>query len=220
MPGRARYAADVRAGLSGGLAVALAAVLVACLAPSAAPGPPAWWVTGARPAGAGWTPWPGGALPDGWRREPTVAPEEGGRLCHAAGGAPDYPVRERLPAEFDAGVQARVEPGGEEAYGLLLRAPGSERSYLARANTRNNNVRLYRRDGARWALLGGRDLAVPVGTWRELILSVRGGHLVVGLDGEPLLEVAGASWDDAGLALWAGPQTTVCFEQLWVWPAR
>jgi hypothetical protein len=156
-----------------------------------------------------------GKTPSGWRSA-VVGDGPDSIVCHSPGsdGLLDLPVPPS--ADFQAGVRVRPEPGGQESVGLAFRVVGADRYYVARANSRNNNLRLYRRDGAQWSLLAARDLAVPVGQWHELTVRARGPQFVVGLDREPILEVNDNTLRTGRLAVWAESTTSACFEQFWV----
>jgi hypothetical protein len=149
------------------------------------------------------------------------------RLVRAAGGGSalcrdDGADRWRplgaAAADFDVRLRARTEPGATEQYGLAFRRGESGDYYLARVDTRNNNVRLYRRQAGATTLLAARDLGVTVGQWHELAVQALGGRLAVALDGEPQLQAADAQLRTGGVALWADSETRVCFDRLWVAP--
>jgi hypothetical protein len=120
--------------------------------------------------------------------------------------------------DFELRLRARTEPGGAESYGLAFRWQGAD-TYLARVDTRNNHVRLYRQGHASTALLGARDLGVSVGQWHELAVRAVGDRLAVALDGEPLLRVTDGALAGGRIALWTESQTRVCFRGLWLAPA-
>jgi hypothetical protein len=137
-------------------------------------------------------------------------------LCHETGADTVHPLPDSEAVRFDAGVSARPTPGGAESFGVAFWWQTPASFYLARANSRTNNVRLYRRDGDAWALLGARDLAVPVGQWHELTVRARATHLVVGLNREPLLEIVIPQAASGGMGLWAEARTPVCFRRPWM----
>ncbi len=151
----------------------------------------------------------------GWRIRATPNVDTPPHVCRERGAESVYLTDSALAGEFDAFVRLQLQRGTAEVAGLVFGWQDPEHYHLARANTRTNNLRLYRRAGGRWALLAGRDLALPVGQWHELRVSVRGGRLLVGLDGEPLLEVPARPAPDGQLALWAGEATAACFAGLW-----
>jgi hypothetical protein len=158
----------------------------------------------------------GPRLEAGWRLESAEDKLADRSLCHAPAGTMLHAVPESSVADFSASVLARSEPAEDEAFGLAFWWQGTERYHLARANTRTNSLRLYRRDGTHWSLLASRDLAIPVGQWHELAVRAENGRVRVALDGEPLLLVAVAAGERGALGLWAERGTRVCFRRLLV----
>ena len=152
----------------------------------------------------------------GWHLEPSREQGADSVLCHEPGADTILPLPDSAAEQFDAGVSARPTPGGDESFGLAFWWQTPASFHLARANSRTNNVRLYRRDGDAWALLGARDQAVPVGQWHELTVRARATRLVVGLNREPLLEVAIPQAASGAMGLWAESRTPVCFRRAWL----
>ena len=203
--------------------VALIALLVAgCGAAHGGARPlPEWWASVEPNPNGGHVVAPllGAPVPSAagasWRIRATSNGDAPPHICRERAAESVYLMDSALAGEFDAFVRLQLQPGTAEMAGLAFGWQDAEHFYLARANTHTNNLRLYRRAGGRWALLAGRDLAVPVGQWHELRVSVRGARLLVGLDGEPLLEAPVRPAPDGKLALWAGGETAACFAGLW-----
>ncbi|HZU05020.1 MAG TPA: family 16 glycoside hydrolase [Chloroflexota bacterium] len=152
------------------------------------------------------------ALAGGWQVERALdGAGAATEVCRGPAGDTAFVVIGEPVPDFDAEVQIQIAPGGEESAGLAFRWRNAEAFYLARVNTRNNNVRLYRRDAGHWVLLATRDLPVPVGLWHRLQVRARGSTLAVGLDGERLLEATDQDLTTGGLVLWLAPRTEGCF---------
>jgi hypothetical protein len=184
----------------------------------------AWWADLARPPPAAGE-WPLRLLaaseassptePSTWwldRQPASPAPA----LCREASddvwrALPDVSV-----SDVDARLRARTAAGESESYGLAFRQSDSADYYLARVDTRNNNVRLYRHEASNTTLLAARDLAVSVGQWHELAIHAAGTRLAVALDGEPQVQVDDERLRTGGIAVWAEPHSRVCFNRLWV----
>jgi hypothetical protein len=135
-------------------------------------------------------------------------------LCRGPEGDAVLDVTTDTLEDFDARVRVRLAARDSENAGLAFRRRGPEDYYLVRTSSRNNNLRLYRHSPSGWALLGTRDLAVPVGQWHELDVRAQGSRLTVGLNGEPLFEARDDYIGYGGLALWAAPGDEVCFADL------
>jgi len=138
-------------------------------------------------------------------------------VCHAAGGAPWRAVPGVAAADdVDVRVRARTEPSAGERYGVAVHLQDADNYYLARVDTRNNNVRLYRRQGGTLSLLAARDLGVSVGQWHDLAVRAHGARLAVALDGEPLLQATDDALSGGAIGLWADAQARACFAGLWL----
>ncbi len=224
MPGRVRGTA---AGLFHGGLTAVAAILVGlaggCASAPSSRAVVASWARASplpSPGGTGQLnpdPAPGQATHEGW----VVGRFGDGpglqrAYCRGPSGELVYPAAADAPADFDARVWVRTRVGGEESLGLAFRWQDAEHYYLARLNSRMNNVRLYRRAAAQWYLLDSRDLPVPVDRWHELDIRAQGTRLVVGLAGDLLLEAEDAAYAQGSLALWADPGSSGCFDDLWL----
>ena len=157
----------------------------------------------------------GGSAP-GWRFEPDPWAGADQILCHLPGAPVLHSLPDSQAADFDARALAQPTPGAHETFGLAFwwQAPGGY--YLARADSRNNNVRLYHRDDHGWGLLASRDVGVPVGQWHELNVRTRGTRVVVGLNQEPLLQVFLTQPGAGSMAFWADERTGVCFQRPWL----
>jgi len=210
------------------LAPLAVALTVGCGGARASPGDAAWWTELAQPPPAA-DAWPLAAVAPADEEAQAAAPAwrpargaqgEGSGVCHDASGEAWRPLAEPPPADFTARVLARTAPGETEAYGLAFRYNGTDDYYLARVDTRNDHVRLYRRSAGATTLLAARNLGVSVGQWHELAVHAAGSSLAVALDGEPLLRVADDDLRAGGLALWASPGTRVCIQGLWLAPSR
>jgi hypothetical protein len=183
-----------------------------------------WWVGLAQPPAPA-DAWPleslgapggdGNAAAGSWRFDDRAAGSDGA-LCHVVGADPWRVVAAPAPTSFDARLRARTAPGGTEAYGLAFRRADAGDYYLARVDTRNNNLRLYRQQAGATSLLAARDLGITVGQWHELAVHAAGPQLALALDGEPLLQVVDDNLRDGGVALWADAQTRVCLDGLWL----
>ena len=155
----------------------------------------------------------------GWSVQPaSEAPSPPAAVCREAHGDPTLLLRQQTPLDFDARVRVWTAAGDRAHAGLIFGQHGEDRYYLARAASRNNNLRLYRRQGGAWSLLGSRDRAVPVGQWHEILVRAREGQITVGLDGEAVLQASASSPRAGGLALWAEADARVCFDDVWLIP--
>jgi len=151
----------------------------------------------------------------GWTlRIESVAPGVDSVVGRGPEGDGLFEVTGEVLDDFDARVRVRTGTRDSEDAGLAFRRRGTDNYYLTRTSSRNNNLRLYRHSPAGWALLGTRDLAVPVGQWLELDIRARGSRITVGLNGEPLFEARDDQIGSGGLAFWAAPGAEACFADL------
>ncbi|HEY7065971.1 MAG TPA: hypothetical protein VII06_31155 [Chloroflexota bacterium] len=199
-------------------------LLGACASPAAGrAGDAAWWLALGQPPDPA-TAVPLAKLADGagaTAADWAVASDAGDTsldLCHGAGTEASRALPDGGLRDFELRVRARTEPGAAESYGVAFRQQGPDEYFLARVDTRNNNVRLYRRSGGNRVLLTARDLGISVGQWHELAVRAAGTGLAVALDGGPVLEAGDDHAIGGGLALWAGAGTRVCFNGVWLTP--
>jgi hypothetical protein len=151
----------------------------------------------------------------GWAlRTGLVVPGPDSAMCRGAEGDATFEVTAEQLEDFDARVRVWTAVRDSENAGLAFRLRGTDNYYLARASSRNNNLRLYRHSPSGWALLATRDMAVPVGQWYELDVRAQGPRITVGLNGEPLFEARDDHIGSGGLALWAAPGAEACFADL------
>jgi hypothetical protein len=137
-------------------------------------------------------------------------------LCREASGDVWRALPDVTASNLDVRLRARTAAGASEQYGVAFRQSDSGNYYLARVDTRNNNVRLYREQAGTLTLMAARDLGVSVGRWHELAIRAAGSHLAVALDGEPQLQVEDDHLRRGGIAIWVEPHSRVCFDRLWV----
>jgi len=160
-------------------------------------------------------PTPGAEARRGWRwRAEQVAAGVGPALCRGPDGDPVFELTAEALEDFDVRVRVRTEARDSENAGLAFRRRGIEDYHLVRTSSRNNYLRLYSHSASGWALLGTRDLAVPVGQWHELDVRAQGSRITVGLNGEPLFESRDDHIGYGGLALWAAPGAEACFADM------
>ena len=152
---------------------------------------------------------------EGWAiRTLPHAPSPPTAICRGGSGATVKVVADDAPADLEARVRVWAAAGDRESAGLVFRWRDAANFYLARASSRNNHVRLYRRQDGHWTLLASRDLAVPVGQWHELAVRARGTELMVALDGEPLLRRHDNQFLAGGVGLWVEAGAEACFDDL------
>lgn len=122
------------------------------------------------------------------------------------------------PALRDARVQVRCKMltgRVDQACGLVLRYRDENNYYITRANTLENNIRLYYvRDGKREQLASWSG-KVTANTWHDYRFEARGDHLQVFWNGELVLDHHDSTFGEAGrIGLWTKADSVTHFDDL------
>ena len=116
----------------------------------------------------------------------------------------------------DVAVSVRFKPVSGTvvlAAGLMVRLRDPRSYYIARANTLENNVRLYRVVDGQRTQFAGVDVPVPRDRWQTLGLRVEGDRLAVSLDGRELFTATDRIFRDAGrVGLWTKADSLTHFD--------
>src|SRR6185503_12479280 len=113
-----------------------------------------------------------------------------------------YPIAVAdAPSLRDLRLSVRCKPiSGEidQAVGLVFRYRDENNYYLTRANSREDNVRLYYVKDGRRQQIASWSGKVAAGEWHDYRVEVRGDHIEVFWDGAKLLDHRDATFPDAG----------------------
>jgi len=107
----------------------------------------------------------------------------------------------------------------DRSIGVIVRAKDEKNYYLARANTANENVRLYVfKNGKRSELAEWEGDCKP-GVWHTLQLEVKGDQLTVTFNGKQILQKKDATFAGPGLVgLWTKAESVSQFDDFTVTP--
>jgi hypothetical protein len=107
----------------------------------------------------------------------------------------------------------------DQAAGLVARYADKDNYYITRANSLENNVRLYRIVKGERKQFAGQAVKVTAGEWHTLSLEVKGSHFKVALDGKQLFEADDATFPDAGkVGVWTKADSITWFDDLSIEP--
>jgi hypothetical protein len=107
----------------------------------------------------------------------------------------------------------------DQACGVVFRYRGENDYYVARANSLEDNVRIYKVVSGRRRELGSWDGKVATGTWHALAVEARGDRFVVSFDGKPVIEARDDTFREAGkVGLWTKADSVTEFDALSVKP--
>jgi hypothetical protein len=124
----------------------------------------------------------------------------------------DAPLLKDLPLEVHC---KPVSGKTDQACGLVFRYRDENNYYVARGNALEDNVRLYRVVEGRRRQIGGWNGKVPGGTWHAMAVEARGDDLKVLWDGKQVLQVADATFQQAGkVGLWTKADSVTYFAGL------
>lgn len=126
-------------------------------------------------------------------------------------------VYDKLTAK-DVEVSARFKPIDgkvDQAGGLVARFQDKDNYYVTRANSLEDNVRLYKVVKGKRKQFAGVNAKVSSGEWHTLKLSAKGGHFQVSFDGKLLCEADDDTFKDAGkVGLWTKADSVTAFDDL------
>ena len=109
----------------------------------------------------------------------------------------------------------------DRSFGVIVRALDERNYFVARCNTVNENVRLYRFvDGVRKDLAEWEGSAKP-GVWHYLALEVRGDRLTVFFNGKQILQHTDATFPEPGrVGLWTKAEAVSQFDDFKATPLK
>ncbi len=138
---------------------------------------------------------------------------QGGRF-----GDPDFPrvVYEGLQfTDLHIAVKCRMESGDtDRACGLVFRAVDSDNYYISRANTLEDNIRLYRVVDGNRQQLASASRTVNSDTWHTLEADATGGHLTVSWNGEQIIEQTDTTFTSGVIGVWTKADSITRFDEL------
>ncbi len=117
-------------------------------------------------------------------------------------------------ADVAVSVRLRADAGTEDqGGGVVWRAQDRDNYYVARWNPLENNLRAYKVIGGVREQLASADLKLALG-WHSLEASMRGRHIVVSMNGEPLLDFEDESITSDGMVgLWTKADAATSFDE-------
>lgn len=144
--------------------------------------------------------------------------EEGTVLQGGEFGDPDYPrvLFEGLQfTDQKVSVKCRMEDGEtDRACGIMFRAADSENYYITRANTLEDNIRLYRVvDGDRQQFASA-DRTVNSNIWHTLEVEAIGDRITVSWNGETVIDKTDNTFTTGVIGLWTKADSITRFDEL------
>lgn len=120
-----------------------------------------------------------------------------------------------MAADLDLGVSFLPVAGkGDMGGGLMWRAQDDRNYYLTRANPLEQNIRFYRVvDGVRHKL-ANFDQTISVKAWHTLRVVMRGEHIQVFYDGQPVLDIRDRTFTVGRVGLWTKSDAVTYFDNL------
>jgi hypothetical protein len=111
----------------------------------------------------------------------------------------------------------QVKGRADQACGLVVRYRDADNYYVARANSLEDDVRLYRVVQGRRQQLESWSGPVKGGVWHALSLEARGDRLRVLWEGKPIIEITDTTFGEAGkVGVWTKADSTTHFDALTV----
>jgi hypothetical protein len=101
----------------------------------------------------------------------------------------------------------------DQAGGLAFRLKDANNYYIARANAREGNYRLFRVVAGRRRTFAGANLDVTSGAWHELRVECVGNKIICYYDGMKKIEATDDTFKDAGkVGLWTKADSVTYFD--------
>jgi hypothetical protein len=124
------------------------------------------------------------------------------------------------PVLRDARVQVRckmISGRVDQACGLVLRYRDENNYYITRANTLENNIRLYYVRGGKREQLASWSGKVTANTWHDYRFEARGDHIEVFWNGQRVLDHHDGTFPDAGrVGVWTKADSVTYFDDFQV----
>jgi len=126
------------------------------------------------------------------------------------------------PIVKDLALSVRCKPVSgmvDQVCGVVFRYQGEREYYVARANAREDNVRLYTVTNGRRSQIATADTACALGHWHTLAVEAIGDHITVSWDAARLIDHHDATFPDAGkVGLWTKSDSVTWFDDLTLLP--
>jgi hypothetical protein len=154
------------------------------------------------------------------------APSGGNVLAQSDPDSTDYrfPVAFTGPALKDLRLSVKCKPVSgrvDQGCGLVFRLKDADNYYVARANSLEDNVRLYHVVSGKRVQFATWSGKVKSGIWHELSVDAQGDHFQVSLDGTQIIDAHDKTLTEAGkFGLWTKADSIIYFDDLKATPAE
>ncbi|MBI5369534.1 MAG: PDZ domain-containing protein [Planctomycetes bacterium] len=129
-----------------------------------------------------------------------------------------FPVlvcKDHVFADIDLAVKFKAVSGKvDQAAGLVFRLRDANNYYVVRANSLENNLRLYKVEDGRRRQFAGADFEVKSGVWHDLRVSVKGDRFEVWLDGTSRIKAQDGTFDKGLCGLWTKADSVTYFDDI------
>jgi hypothetical protein len=148
----------------------------------------------------------------------TVEATSGGKILRQVGEfeTPDFPrviLKDVSFTNVHVKVRCSMEDGDtDRACGIMFRVKDSSNYYVTRANTLENNVRLYRVVNGDRQQFAGIDVPVQAHDWHTLEGFAEGTKLRVVFDGKEILSSEDSTFSAGKVGLWTKADSITSFD--------
>jgi hypothetical protein len=126
------------------------------------------------------------------------------------------------PILTDVSVSVRFRPSSgsvDQAGGIVFRYTGPDDYYVVRANSLEDNCRIYHVKEGKRKQFGGKSVKVASGKWHALKVTAQGNRFEVWLDGEAVIEATDDTFSNAGrIGVWTKADSVTEFDDLVIEP--
>jgi hypothetical protein len=129
-----------------------------------------------------------------------------------------FPIAYTGPEARDLRLSVKCKPVSgkvDQGCGLVFRLKDADNYYVTRANSLEDNVRLYHVVKGSRGQFAGWDGKVASGKWHELAVELVGDHFQVFFDGKKVMDAQDKTFPDAGkFGLWTKADSLIQFDDL------
>lgn len=122
-------------------------------------------------------------------------------------------------ADLDVSMKAKSISGKvDQGMGLVFRFRDAKSYYIVRANSLENNFRLYRMVNGKRLQFAGTHVKVTSGQWHTLRVVAKGDHITCWFDGKQLIDAHDKTYTTGKVGLWTKADSISEFDDLAVSP--
>ena len=122
-------------------------------------------------------------------------------------------------SDLDVSMKVKAISGKvDQGMGLVFRFRDANSYYIVRANSLENNFRLYRMVNGKRLQFAGANVKVSSGQWHTLRVVAKGDHITCWFDRQQLIDANDKTYTTGKIGLWTKADSVIAFDDLAVSP--